>query len=543
MKCLTRRISAAGVVLAVSLFSASLLSGCATPGTPDTNSAPTATEATLQVVQEGRAVLDCGFLCSASFIFRQHEFLQLYHEQRWRELAVVIVKVRWRQDISYFYLGAAAEGLQYYQAADRYYRMAGALATGSEPSDKCSSVKNLCGELVFPRDIVVRLREMARARQAAATAELADARMAPSISRNDNSLSSDVYAHATLIPDAPQTLLDQYVSARLNGLYGSGVPARETAFADQALELLNPAVAAQTRGNEIARPREIQALRAKLARQPPQSRLVVGMFVQLTDYDQRTQSFTVRYPESYNANLLNLGGNIFRGQSQRGAGVRNYTAGGNTCIWEPPQGYPRADLGDGFFVLLTACVQHPAPGTAPTGLSAADNEIPPLFFLVPQRGSLWTRFPLGARAAEQLISRLGPGRFVWSELVIDVVGIQPGSTGPFTPREVYTKRLPGLIVSVRPRGLFLWDTSGPEPVLFESLGEGRNLGDTAGGRLTASMIVEAPPSAPVASTPVNPPPATPPALVTPANTPVQVRTSASKQTDDEEWIVPPPAKK
>jgi hypothetical protein len=127
--------------------------------------------------------LDCGVLCAGSFIFRRQEFAQLYQQQqqqqqRWRELALATVTVNWRQDITYFYLGAAAEGLQYYAAAEHYYRWAGGLATGEDPSAKCVSTEGLCAGLVFPRDINIRLHKVAKARQAAVMAQMADTRLA-----------------------------------------------------------------------------------------------------------------------------------------------------------------------------------------------------------------------------------------------------------------------------------------------------------------------------------------------------------------------------
>jgi hypothetical protein len=142
------------------------------------------------------------------------------------------------------------------------------------------------------------------------------------------------------------------------------------------------------------------------------------------------------------------------------------------------------------------------------------------------------------RSAEQLISRMGPTRYVWSELVFDVTGVRAASGGPFDAQTVYTHAQPGLIIDIQPRGLFFWDTSGPQPMVFESVGDARNFGDLANGRLTSSMIV--PTGDPQLRVPVMPPP---PARTT-AESRATMKTSPTTEpsSDDGGFVLPPPAK-
>ena len=104
----------------------------------------------------GNVVLDCSITCSAKYIFNQEQIWEYYRTGDWRSLALAVMKSGWTQDITYYFLGAAAEGMGYLEPASYYYQRAAWLATGSVSASKCGSAAKLCGGFRFPRDIYVR---------------------------------------------------------------------------------------------------------------------------------------------------------------------------------------------------------------------------------------------------------------------------------------------------------------------------------------------------------------------------------------------------
>lgn len=98
--------------------------------------------AVLEDFAHGRVALDCSILCNYRYIFHQKSVWELYDNQRWEDLAYLITTAGWREDITYFLLGQSAENLGYVRAADRYYRIAGALS--QEPGAQCAAVADLC---------------------------------------------------------------------------------------------------------------------------------------------------------------------------------------------------------------------------------------------------------------------------------------------------------------------------------------------------------------------------------------------------------------
>ena len=105
----------------------------------------------------GTAVLECEAQCSSDYVHNQRDIWTRYDAQDWRGLALAVLHSGWHRDITYFFLGAAAQGLGYLEAADRYYRTAGSLASGARAMDKCATIYELCGPLSLPRDIYPRL--------------------------------------------------------------------------------------------------------------------------------------------------------------------------------------------------------------------------------------------------------------------------------------------------------------------------------------------------------------------------------------------------
>lgn len=102
----------------------------------------------LQAFRQGEAVLGCDS-CAMAFSNRQGK-LRAYHEQRaWEALAREVLEIGYVQDISWYYLGAAAEGLGL-GAARQYYRQAVNLA-GNKETHCMGAFANLCNGVDLPR--------------------------------------------------------------------------------------------------------------------------------------------------------------------------------------------------------------------------------------------------------------------------------------------------------------------------------------------------------------------------------------------------------
>lgn len=102
----------------------------------------------LQSFKSGEAVLKCEN-CSLGFSNRRDK-LRAYYEQRdWENLAREVIDVGYVQDISWFYLGAAAEGMGL-PFAPQYYRQAVVLAGQSDTHCK-GRFADVCNGIDLPR--------------------------------------------------------------------------------------------------------------------------------------------------------------------------------------------------------------------------------------------------------------------------------------------------------------------------------------------------------------------------------------------------------
>ena len=440
-------LTRAGALLVVAL------AGCATPNTVQ----PGGEKQLLEDIKAGTVQLDCGLACMPVYMFSQSRIQRHLRETDWPGLGLTVAQTSYRLDIAYFYLGMSAEGMKAWAAADRYYRMAGALATGKDPNAKCASVKNLCGGLSFPRDIVTRLRSVSTAmgRAPVTTQELRTAAVEPP---------RPAAVMDGPIADAPQALLAQYAARRLFG-EGTGDPRRDQAFREQLLEVLEPAAAQASAGNEIARPRAIQALTDRLGNQVVEQRLVLGMWVQLRDYDTATQSFELRYPLYSRSRPPVFTNALYGGKSERSAPSRAYSSQGTACVWErgtrTPEYLP-ADEAGAYFALMLLCGQSLDSRARPDRLDARTAEVPPYAVLQPTPRGLWPRLNVEVGRAEAMVRQMGAGRLAWAELVFDVRAVGALSNGPFVAKAVLEQRAPGMVVAMQPRALVVWQDA-PDP--------------------------------------------------------------------------------
>lgn len=112
------------------------LLGCATGGIQAPSGKPVTD--TMAVFQRGGARMTCELSCSYASGAASRDIHRLYEQGLWIDLVNEVARVGYKNDLSYFFLGRAAEELGYAKAAKIYYKLA--LATNM----KCDGVINVC---------------------------------------------------------------------------------------------------------------------------------------------------------------------------------------------------------------------------------------------------------------------------------------------------------------------------------------------------------------------------------------------------------------
>jgi hypothetical protein len=138
------------VVIALALL---VLCGCAGGGAD--NHINMSRSEILAQVQLGRSVLHCEEACLPAWRDAQPRAALLDASSQWGDLAVLVTRAKYRDDLSLYYLGRAAEGMGFYSAAVSYYRQSTGL---SRTSASCAYLSRLCGGAMLPTDAAQRLR-------------------------------------------------------------------------------------------------------------------------------------------------------------------------------------------------------------------------------------------------------------------------------------------------------------------------------------------------------------------------------------------------
>jgi hypothetical protein len=106
-------------------------------------------------LKSGAVMLDCGPPCQSASITQRSQALMLYNSGQWQSLAMLIMQTRYGDDLTWFYLGRAADSLGYYSAAQHYYIMSTTLsasgpACASEVPQAVQAISNLLSGLLTP---------------------------------------------------------------------------------------------------------------------------------------------------------------------------------------------------------------------------------------------------------------------------------------------------------------------------------------------------------------------------------------------------------
>jgi len=107
----------------------------------------------------GAPLLRCREACVGEWQRAQPRAAQLAAAGRWADLATLVQRVGYQDDLTLYYLGEAAEYLGYPGAAASYYRQSTYL-TGT--SIACQNLSRNCGGYIFPRAAALRLAAIER---------------------------------------------------------------------------------------------------------------------------------------------------------------------------------------------------------------------------------------------------------------------------------------------------------------------------------------------------------------------------------------------
>jgi hypothetical protein len=130
-------------------------------------------------LKAGRLVLDCGAKCSFTWIAKVDSIHTYDTAERWPELAQTVMQVGYGQDLAYYYLGQAAQGLGYHEAAITYYKWAYALNTGQDATLHCTSLASETHDPCQGVDLAGSIPILIKASQDAIAARDAAAQPAP----------------------------------------------------------------------------------------------------------------------------------------------------------------------------------------------------------------------------------------------------------------------------------------------------------------------------------------------------------------------------
>jgi hypothetical protein len=109
-------------------------------------------------LQAGQPMLDCRADCGLAWANNRQQSAVLDSTGQWQPLALLVMQIGYMDDLTYYYLGHAAENLGYLQAAERYYRIAEQISVtnmschqGEVDAEATLGIPvNECNSYVFP---------------------------------------------------------------------------------------------------------------------------------------------------------------------------------------------------------------------------------------------------------------------------------------------------------------------------------------------------------------------------------------------------------
>ncbi len=105
----------------------------------------------------GRTNLSCQLSCDWSWLRNFNPMVLLHNTNQWESLALLVMQTGLEKDIAYYFLGRAADGLGYNQAAIGYYKRSSNLSGDATSLHHCRSLQNGCGGIDMASGIQARL--------------------------------------------------------------------------------------------------------------------------------------------------------------------------------------------------------------------------------------------------------------------------------------------------------------------------------------------------------------------------------------------------
>ena len=93
----------------------------------------------------GNLILACGGNCAPAWDANVPQLVGLYRAGQWQNLAAATIRIGYGNDLAYFFLGTAAEGMGYADGALRYYRYSATLGADGMPLHHCRESAGGCG--------------------------------------------------------------------------------------------------------------------------------------------------------------------------------------------------------------------------------------------------------------------------------------------------------------------------------------------------------------------------------------------------------------
>lgn len=109
----------------------------------------------LNDLKAGSLTLKCRFHCDLSWLHNYPRMTNLHNTKMWAELAELVMQIGMENGPSYYFLGKAADGLGYYDAAVIYYEYSMALYNDRTAQNHCQVGRKLqyCGDVDFNYEI------------------------------------------------------------------------------------------------------------------------------------------------------------------------------------------------------------------------------------------------------------------------------------------------------------------------------------------------------------------------------------------------------
>lgn len=122
---------------------------------------PQSRQALFETFRSGNAAMDCGLACSGRWGNTRFKVKKLHDSEQWEQLAWEVLYIGYYNDLAWYYLARAAEGLGYFDAARIYYKKSIAIALGQAPGvAPCNYLFNYCDGFAFPAVSEMRLANL-----------------------------------------------------------------------------------------------------------------------------------------------------------------------------------------------------------------------------------------------------------------------------------------------------------------------------------------------------------------------------------------------